>query len=134
MRSTLEDAFNPIWGMETKLIEDNRILFRFRHYLDRKRVFDTAPWAYEKNLLVLGMVNDDENPRHVNLDWCDFHVLVHDLPIGKMHKDMDIFVGNQLGHFKDVDMDGSDRFAPDFRALHYASESVCISRSHFEGF
>ncbi|KAL0437567.1 UNVERIFIED_CONTAM: hypothetical protein Sradi_0464600 [Sesamum radiatum] len=107
MRTTLEVAFNPIRGMETKLIEDNRILFRFHHKLDRQRVFDNAPWAYEKNLLVLGMVHEHDSPKRINLDWCEFHVLVHDLPIGKMTKDMAVFLGNQLGRFKDVDMDNS---------------------------
>ncbi|KAK4413609.1 hypothetical protein Salat_2773600 [Sesamum alatum] len=56
------------------------------------------------------MVDENENPRTVSLDWCDFHVLVHDLPIGKMHKDMAVFLGNQLGKFKDVDLDGPDRY------------------------
>ncbi|KAL0445841.1 UNVERIFIED_CONTAM: hypothetical protein Slati_1712000 [Sesamum latifolium] len=65
-----------------------------------------SKWYFGRHK-VLGMVHEHDNPRRVNLDWCEFHVLVHDLPIGKMTKDMAILLGNQLGRFKDVDMDNS---------------------------
>ncbi|KAL0385613.1 UNVERIFIED_CONTAM: hypothetical protein Sradi_2955600 [Sesamum radiatum] len=97
LHTTLSTAFNPIRGMTVKLIEDNHLLFIFNHQIDRKRVLENAPWAYEKNLLVLNMVGEEENPMKVDLDWCDFHVHIHDLPLGKMNKEMATFIGNQIG-------------------------------------
>ncbi|KAL0433610.1 UNVERIFIED_CONTAM: hypothetical protein Slati_2695300 [Sesamum latifolium] len=108
MRSILLTAFNPIRGMEAKLIEDNRILFIFSHHIDRKRVMENTPWAYDKNLLLLNMVGETKNPAHVELNWSDFHVRVHDLPINRMNKDVAVFIGNQLGRFRDIDMDKSE--------------------------
>ncbi|KAL0444637.1 UNVERIFIED_CONTAM: hypothetical protein Slati_2186400 [Sesamum latifolium] len=35
-------------------------------------------------------------------------ILVHDLPIGKMNKDIATFIGDQLSKFRDVDMDNSN--------------------------
>ncbi|KAL0406441.1 UNVERIFIED_CONTAM: hypothetical protein Slati_3958000 [Sesamum latifolium] len=46
-----------------------------------------------------------KNPAHVELNWSDFHVRVHDLPISRMNKDVAVFIGNQLGRFRDIDMD-----------------------------
>ncbi|KAL0412097.1 UNVERIFIED_CONTAM: hypothetical protein Slati_3799400 [Sesamum latifolium] len=77
--------------------------------MDRKRVLDNAPWAYEKSLLVLRTVDPDENPLKVGLDWCDFYVHIHNFPLGKMNKDFAKFIGNQIESFKDVDTVGSDK-------------------------
>ncbi|KAL0301822.1 UNVERIFIED_CONTAM: hypothetical protein Sradi_6459000 [Sesamum radiatum] len=109
LRSTLIAAFNPIRGMDMRLIDGNRILFCFNHQVDRKRVMDNAPWAYEKSLLVLKAVESDENPMKTDLDWCDFHAHIHDLPLGKMNKDFAKFIGNQIERFKDVDIDNSEK-------------------------
>ncbi|KAK4430684.1 hypothetical protein Salat_0830000 [Sesamum alatum] len=101
--TTLLREFDPIRGMETKLIEGDRILFRFEHQLDRQRVLDT--WAFEKSILVLKQVDDTDSPLQIDLDWCDFHIRVHNLPLGKMTRDIAKFIGNQLGCFIDVDLD-----------------------------
>ncbi|KAL0374597.1 UNVERIFIED_CONTAM: Caffeic acid 3-O-methyltransferase [Sesamum radiatum] len=96
-------------GMDMKMIEGNRLLFCFNHPVDRKRVLENAPWAYEKSLLVLKAVDSEENPMKADLDWCDFHVQIHDLPLGKMNRDFAQFIGNQIGRFKEVDTDKSEK-------------------------
>ncbi|KAK4414789.1 hypothetical protein Salat_2585800 [Sesamum alatum] len=70
-----------------------------------QRVVEGCPWAFDKNLLVLKAISAEENPMNVNLDWCDFFVHAHDVPIGKMTKPIAQFIGNQIRIFKDVDMD-----------------------------
>ncbi|KAL0426829.1 UNVERIFIED_CONTAM: hypothetical protein Slati_2857700 [Sesamum latifolium] len=98
-------AFNPVRGMEFKLMEEDRFLLKFFHILDRNRVLEQCPWAYDKNLLVLAPIEAKDDPKWVDLSHCDFHIHVHGLPLGKMTKEMASFIGNKLGQFKDVDLD-----------------------------
>ncbi|KAL0399756.1 UNVERIFIED_CONTAM: hypothetical protein Sradi_2318900 [Sesamum radiatum] len=62
---------------------------------------------HTKNLMVLAKVENHENPNTVDLDWCSFHVLIHDLPIGRMTKEIAEFIGNKLGRFMDIDTDNN---------------------------
>ncbi|KAK4433454.1 hypothetical protein Salat_1107700 [Sesamum alatum] len=107
LRSTILQSFNPLKGADVKLIGDNRWLFRFNHHLDQRRVLENYPWAFDKHLLILHSVDAEENPATVDLEWCEFHVHVHDLPLGKMTREMAEFIGNHIGKFRDVDTDTS---------------------------
>ncbi|KAL0283171.1 UNVERIFIED_CONTAM: hypothetical protein Sangu_2906700 [Sesamum angustifolium] len=103
LQNTLKLAFNTVRGFEFKMIEGDRFLLKFLHILDRDRVLERCPWAYDKQLLVLTPV-DDSNL--VDLNWCEFHIHVHGLPLGKMTKEIAAFIGNKLGKFRDVELDG----------------------------
>ncbi|KAL0408810.1 UNVERIFIED_CONTAM: hypothetical protein Sradi_1815400 [Sesamum radiatum] len=105
--STLKKAFNPVRGMEAKMIEGDRFCLKFFHTLDRDRVLQRSPWAYEKNLLVLAPVDSAEDPSLIDLNFCDFHIHIFGLPLGKMTKEVATFIGNKLGRFLDVDLDGN---------------------------
>ncbi|KAL0300246.1 UNVERIFIED_CONTAM: hypothetical protein Sangu_2503400 [Sesamum angustifolium] len=89
--------------MDFKVIEDNHFFIRFNHVLDCNRVLDHCPWAYEKCLIIVAKVEEDQNPIDIDLNWCEFHVLVQELPLGKMTWEMVEFVGNRLGRFVDLD-------------------------------
>ncbi|KAL0443829.1 UNVERIFIED_CONTAM: hypothetical protein Slati_2105600 [Sesamum latifolium] len=105
MQNTLRTAFNSIRGMDFKMIEGERFLLKFFHVLDRDRVLDRCPWAFDKQLLVLAPVDALDDPNSVDLNWCDFHIHIHGLPLGKMTKEVAKCIGNRLGRFKDVDTD-----------------------------
>ncbi|KAL0346378.1 UNVERIFIED_CONTAM: putative mitochondrial protein, partial [Sesamum calycinum] len=66
-----------------------------------------SPWAYDKQILVLAPVEASDDSALINLDLCEFHVHIHGLPLGKMTKEIATFIGNKLGKFKDVDLDGN---------------------------
>ncbi|KAL0451923.1 UNVERIFIED_CONTAM: hypothetical protein Slati_1170400 [Sesamum latifolium] len=103
IRSTLTAVMNPKRGMDIREIEDNLLLFRFNHPLNRARVLEGRPWTFERNLIVLGMVGADDNPMMGNLDWCPFHVHIHGLPLRQMTMAIARHIGNQLGNFIDRD-------------------------------
>ncbi|KAK4422676.1 hypothetical protein Salat_1850100 [Sesamum alatum] len=105
LKHTLTNSFNVIKGLEIRLIENGRLLFKFAHTLDRKRVIDGGPWSFEKNLLVLKAVEGDDDPVQTDLNWIDFSVHIHGLPIGRMSRNMAELIGNQIGFFRDVDQD-----------------------------
>ncbi|KAK4424171.1 hypothetical protein Salat_1610500 [Sesamum alatum] len=97
LKNTLISSFNTIKGLEIRLIENGWILFKFAHILDRKRIVDVGPWAFEKNLLVLKVLENDDDPISTHLDWANFSVHVHGLPIGRMSRNM----ANSLGTSSD---------------------------------
>ncbi|KAL0355953.1 UNVERIFIED_CONTAM: hypothetical protein Sradi_4042200 [Sesamum radiatum] len=105
LKTTLLLAFNPVRGMELKPLEGNRFILKFNHIVDRNRVLEGCLWSFEKNLLVPNSINLNENPQEVNLDWAEFYIHVHGLPLSKMSKEMAKFIGDHLGRFVDVDMD-----------------------------
>ncbi|KAL0446259.1 UNVERIFIED_CONTAM: hypothetical protein Slati_1753800 [Sesamum latifolium] len=91
--------------MDFELIESNCFLLKFSHRLDRDRVLARRPWAYDKNLLVLASVEAEDNPSTIDMDWCEFHIHIHGLPLGKITRDVCAFIDNKLGRFKDMDSD-----------------------------
>ncbi|KAL0331699.1 UNVERIFIED_CONTAM: hypothetical protein Sangu_1715400, partial [Sesamum angustifolium] len=91
LQSTLKVAFSPVRTMEFKFIKGDHFLSKFFHYLDRDRVLDRCPWAYDKNLIVLAQVEAADDPNLVDLNWCDFHIHIHGLPLGKMTQDIAAF-------------------------------------------
>ncbi|KAK4381260.1 hypothetical protein Sango_2985900 [Sesamum angolense] len=68
---------------------------------DRDWVLDRCPWAYGENLIVLAPVEAADDPNLVDLNWCDFHIHIHGLPLGKMTQDIVVFIENRLGRFKE---------------------------------
>ncbi|KAL0292758.1 UNVERIFIED_CONTAM: hypothetical protein Sradi_6974500 [Sesamum radiatum] len=96
---------NPVKGMEIKQLPEGHFLLRFHHIIDRNRALAGCPWSFEKNILILNGVGADENPIQVNLDWCDFFVHIHDLPLSKMNVGVATFIGNRLGKFRDMEID-----------------------------
>ncbi|KAL0300493.1 UNVERIFIED_CONTAM: hypothetical protein Sangu_3117500 [Sesamum angustifolium] len=105
LETTLQETFNPIKGLEFKLIEEGLFLLKFFHVLDRDRVIDRCSWAYDKNLLLLEPMDASDDLNVVELNSCDFHVHIHGLPLGKMTKEVASFISNRLGKFKEVDLD-----------------------------
>ncbi|KAL0458286.1 UNVERIFIED_CONTAM: hypothetical protein Slati_0455800 [Sesamum latifolium] len=74
----------------------------------RQRVLSSCPWAYEKSLLVLAHVELSENPSVIDLDWCEFYIHIHGLPVGKMTKEVATWIGNKIGRFIETDTDEND--------------------------
>ncbi|KAL0430945.1 UNVERIFIED_CONTAM: hypothetical protein Sradi_0720500 [Sesamum radiatum] len=88
LKSTLMSIIKPVRGMEIRMIEDHRFALRFNHEVDRDRAIRGCPWVFDRNLIILRMVNDDENPATVELHWCPFYMHVHGLPIRLMSREV----------------------------------------------
>ncbi|KAL0301877.1 UNVERIFIED_CONTAM: hypothetical protein Sradi_6464500 [Sesamum radiatum] len=95
LQSTLLASFDPVRGMEFKMIEGDRFLLKFFHPIDRQRVMANCPWAYDKHLIVLAPLEASDGLR--------FHI--HGLPIGKMSNEVASVIGNKLGCMREIDQD-----------------------------
>ncbi|KAK4422991.1 hypothetical protein Salat_1881700 [Sesamum alatum] len=110
LQNMLMTIMNPVKGMAVKCIAENRFLFRFNQILDKNRALAACPWSIDRNMLLLSEVNEDKCPLAVDLSWCLFYVLIHDLLIRKMTKDIAELVGNRMGRSRDCEL----RYEPDF--------------------
>ncbi|KAK4426248.1 hypothetical protein Salat_1393300 [Sesamum alatum] len=99
---------NPVKGMDIKALSEGCFLLFFHHAIDKQRILAGCPWSFEKNLIILNDVPADANPVHVDLNWCDFVVHVHELPLSKMTKGVAQHVGNRLELFKELEIDEHD--------------------------
>ncbi|KAL0445033.1 UNVERIFIED_CONTAM: hypothetical protein Slati_2226000 [Sesamum latifolium] len=104
LKTVLKSSLNPAKGMDISFIENGRFLLKFFHSVDRDRVLASGPWTFEKNLVVLAPVSDTDDPAEVDLSFCDFHVRIHGLPLGKMTSDIASFIGGKVDRLKDFDL------------------------------
>ncbi|KAK4438321.1 hypothetical protein Salat_0166400, partial [Sesamum alatum] len=105
--TSIQGMTNPVKRMEVRQLGGGRFLLRFNHFIDRNWALEGCPWSFEKNIIILNEIREHENPLRVNLDWCDFHVHVHELPLSMMNLGVATLLGNRIGWFRDLDMDDS---------------------------
>ncbi|KAL0322284.1 UNVERIFIED_CONTAM: hypothetical protein Scaly_2524800 [Sesamum calycinum] len=98
---------NPMEGLEMRRLEEGQFLIRFNDIIDRNQALEGCPRSFEKNVLILNGIGINENPMNVDLDWCEFFIYVHDLPLSKMKFGVASFIGNLIGKFHDIEMDDS---------------------------
>ncbi|KAL0302974.1 UNVERIFIED_CONTAM: hypothetical protein Sradi_6165500 [Sesamum radiatum] len=65
IKTVLQSSLNPAKGMTISFIENGHFLLKFFRAIDRDRILESGPWAFEKNLIVLAKVAENENPTEV---------------------------------------------------------------------
>ncbi|KAL0421071.1 UNVERIFIED_CONTAM: hypothetical protein Slati_3130000 [Sesamum latifolium] len=95
--------------MEITQLSEQRLLLRFNHIIDKQRALDGCPWSFEKHILILNTILENENPMQVNLQCCDFFVHIHDLPLNMMNVGVATLLGNRIGVFKELETDSTGR-------------------------
>ncbi|KAL0313473.1 UNVERIFIED_CONTAM: hypothetical protein Sradi_5746600 [Sesamum radiatum] len=61
LKSTLISVIRQVRGMDVRLLADHRFLIRFTHIADRDRALKGCPWAFDRNLVILASITDDES-------------------------------------------------------------------------
>ncbi|KAL0455647.1 UNVERIFIED_CONTAM: hypothetical protein Slati_0903900 [Sesamum latifolium] len=107
LKTTLQSLIRPVKGMEIRRLAEDRFLLRFNYRVDVDRALGGCPWTFDKNLIILSRVNDEQNPLEVNLYWCPFHVHTHGLPLRMMTKEVVELIGNRLGVYIESDHEQS---------------------------
>ncbi|KAK4423128.1 hypothetical protein Salat_1895400 [Sesamum alatum] len=101
----LGGMINPVKGIDIRQLGGGSFLLRFNHVIDRNRALEGCPWSFEKNVIILSGIGETENLLRVDLDWCEFHVYVHELPLSMINLGVAMLIGNRIGRFRDMDMD-----------------------------
>ncbi|KAK4397370.1 hypothetical protein Sango_1573600 [Sesamum angolense] len=100
-------SYSADQSMDVNLLGDHRFLICFNHMADRDMALRSCPWAFDRNLVILATVKDEENPMSVQLNWCLFYVHVHGLLLQWMTSKIVESIGNRMGQFLEYDNSNS---------------------------
>ncbi|MBA0880649.1 hypothetical protein Goshw_021986 [Gossypium schwendimanii] len=103
MRSTLANVWHLIEGVSISDLGNERFLVRFYIEVDVDRVEKNGSWNFNSYLLVLHWLKEGEYPLSVQLNWVDFWMIIHDLPLGFMSKAIAKQLGSFIGAFLEYD-------------------------------
>ncbi|KAL3825587.1 hypothetical protein ACJIZ3_021616 [Penstemon smallii] len=99
LQSTMSDVWSPVNGIEVRQISGGRLIFSFKHLIDKKRALEGGPWCFDRKLIILNTISGDENPSQVDLNWSEFNVIVSGLPWNNMNREVAKLIGNKIGKF-----------------------------------
>ncbi|MBA0594235.1 hypothetical protein Gorai_011147, partial [Gossypium raimondii] len=103
MRLTLANFWHPIEGVSISNLGNERFLFKFYFEVDVNKVEKNGSWNFNSHLLVLHRLKEEEDPLSVQLNWVDFWMLIHDLPLGFMSEAVARQLGSFIGVFLEYD-------------------------------
>ena len=94
-------TFKPLWrtdhGFTIRDMNDNKLVFVFEDEADRERVMMGEPWAYDKHLVILKRIEEDEAIKEVEFCETSFWVQLHGLPVRRMNHEVANALGSSLG-------------------------------------
>ncbi|MBA0835848.1 hypothetical protein Goarm_008102, partial [Gossypium armourianum] len=103
MRLTLANFWHPIERVSISNLGNKRFLFQFYFEVDVDKVEKNGSWNFISHLLVLHRLKEEEDPLSVQLNWVDFWMLIHDLPLGFMSEAVARQLGSFIGVFLEYD-------------------------------
>ena len=100
---TLKPLWRLVHGLMGQDIGNNRMMFLFTNKVDMERVLANGPWSFDKYLILLKRIDDDQSFSHVIFYLCSFWVQIHDLPVRCMNSKVCEKIGNTLGRVEQVE-------------------------------
>lgn len=104
-------GWNVAGDVRFQKIGIDRILVQFGNSVEKDRVMARGPWSFDKNLVVLRKLVEDEDPNQVCLDECYFYIHTIGLPMLLMHRGIAELLGNAMGSFQGFDSSHSKGFS-----------------------
>uniref|UniRef100_A0A2N9G7B6 Reverse transcriptase domain-containing protein n=1 Tax=Fagus sylvatica TaxID=28930 RepID=A0A2N9G7B6_FAGSY len=99
-------TFKPLWrtdhGFTIRDMNDNKLVFVFEDEADRERVMLGEPWVYDKFLVILQRIEEDEAIEEVAFAETSFWVQLHGIPVRRMNPEVAIILGSSLGKIAHV--------------------------------
>ncbi|CAL9002135.1 unnamed protein product [Prunus brigantina] len=110
-REAFKQTMVKIWStareVVVKDIGETLFLFIFATEADRQKVLRGGPWNFDKALVLLETPDGSVAPSKMILNYADFWVQVHNVPLSCMSTNMGRQIGNSFGRCLDV-MEGMD--------------------------
>lgn len=103
LRSCLASVWKLRRGVEIKDIGNGRLLARFYHKVDLKRVIDGGPWSIGNHPLIIHPLKVGEVPHRVPLDRLAFWIQIYNLPVRSFSENVGRSLGNFIGRFLEYD-------------------------------
>ncbi|KAK6163627.1 hypothetical protein DH2020_000491 [Rehmannia glutinosa] len=104
-QNVVSAMWSPVHGVIVKKLDNNRYLFVFKHPRDRKRALMEGPWTFDKFLIVLAEVGENDSPDSVALEWSEFPIQIQWLPMNKITHTVVAHLGNKIRKFISADIE-----------------------------
>ena len=104
LRKNLKKLWKPNKGLQIFEIEEDLFLVEFGDGRDKKKVMETCPWSYEKQLILMQEFEGEMVPKEIKLQWVPFWVQIFNLPPKSMTREAEYEIGSKLGKVIDVDV------------------------------
>jgi hypothetical protein len=128
-------TFKPLWrtdhGFTVRDLNDNRLVFVFEDEANRERVMMGEPWAYDKHLVILKRIEEDEAIEEVEFRETSFWVQLHGLPVRRMNYEVATAFGSSLGkidHVSEGDASAEGGMAMRVRVSLDITKPLCRGR------
>lgn len=103
LKDTMAATWRPGKGVCIKELGYNLFIFQFFHEVDVERILDDGPWSFERNMLLLHILKDNESPFHIQLTMTEFWIQVHSLPSNFHIERIFEAIGAHLGEYVKAD-------------------------------
>jgi hypothetical protein len=101
-------TFTPLWrtdhGFTIRDMNENRLVFVFEDEADRERVMMGEPWAYDKYLIILQRIEEEEAIEDVVFRETSLWVQLHGLPVQRMNPEVANTLVSSLGRIEKYQM------------------------------
>ncbi|KAJ8648294.1 hypothetical protein MRB53_001317 [Persea americana] len=101
MKNTMALLWRPGREVCIKDPSPTLFLFQFFHEIDVNWVLETRPWTFDKHILLVKRLEENEQPHNVPLFHTSFWVQIYNLPIGFLSEKILKDIGNYIGLFLD---------------------------------
>lgn len=100
----------------------NRYHFKFYHALDIQRAVEGSPWTFDRQLLLLHVLAEGEDPMTVHVNKTLFWVQIHDLLVSFRLKRVCKDIGNGLGTYVNSDPKKFSNIWQPYMRVQYAHD------------
>ena len=102
--NTLKSAWRTDFGFEVRDLGENKAIFLFEDEIDMIRVLTNDPWSFDKYLLAVHKLGEEEQIKNISFDKVSFWVQLHDIPARRMTKETVERIRRTLGEVEEVDI------------------------------
>lgn len=105
-RRSFIDLFTRLWGGKGGVVisdvEDDRFLLRFSCEADMAKVLEREPWDFDRSLILMGVLREEEAVTAVDLKTAVFWVQIHGVPLRFRTPEVVEDIGSVVGGVVDV--------------------------------
>ena len=102
--NTLKSAWRTDLSFEVRDLGENKAVVLFEDETDMIRVLTNGPWSFDKYLLAVHKLGEEEQIQNISFDMVSFWVQLHDIPARRMTKETGERIGKTLGEIEEVDI------------------------------
>ena len=110
---------------------ENRVLFTFRDEIDMERVIANGPWSFDKFLIILQRIEDDDQIAQIKFRHISLWVQIHNMPVRHLTEEAGWKIGATLGTVERVGTEDERRGGGNYvriRVRMDAQKPLCRGR------